>query len=59
MWCVPERDVSKLSHKTLASLRAKISEIIADMEREVISSACQKFPSRSEAVVEAKKDFIE
>ena len=59
MWSISEREVNKEPHNTLASLSAKISEVMADTEREVIISACQKFSSRSEAVVEANGDFIE
>jgi len=59
MRSVSEREVNKEPHNTLASLRAKILEVMADIEREVIISACQNFSSRSEAVVKANGDFIE
>jgi hypothetical protein len=36
MWCETEREVNRHSHNTLASLRSKIWEIMADMDREVI-----------------------
>jgi hypothetical protein len=36
MWSVFEREVSKQSHNTLASLRAKILEVMADINREVV-----------------------
>jgi hypothetical protein len=42
MWSVVERELNKHPHNTLASLRAKISEVMADMVREVV--IC---PSRS------------
>jgi hypothetical protein len=36
MWSEFEREVSKHPHNTLASLRAKILEVMADMDREVV-----------------------
>ena len=59
MWCEFETEVSKHSHNTLASLRSKVSEEMADMDRKVVIRACKKFRSRIEAVVEASGDFIE
>jgi hypothetical protein len=53
-----ERGVSKQPHKTLASLRDKISEVIANMDREVVIRFYKKFWSRIEAVVGASGDFI-
>jgi len=58
MWSAVEREVNKQPHNTLASLRTKISEEIANMNREVILRACKKFCSWIEAVVEANGDFI-
>jgi hypothetical protein len=58
MWCEFETEVSKHSHSTLASLRSKISEIMADMDREVIIPPYKKFWSRIEAVMYASGDFI-
>jgi transposase len=54
MWSVCEREVNKQPHNTMASLKAKISEVMADMDRKVVIRACKKFRSRIEAVV----DFI-
>ncbi len=48
-----------MSHNTLASLRAKISEVMADMDREVIIHPCKMFLSQIEAIVEVSGDFIE
>jgi len=59
MWSVSEREVNKRPHNTVASLKAKISEVMADMDRKVVIRACKKFQSRIEAVVEASGDFIE
>jgi hypothetical protein len=36
MWCEFERRVNKKPHNTLASLRAKILEVMANMDREFI-----------------------
>jgi hypothetical protein len=36
MWREVEREVKKHPHNTLASLRSKISEVMADMDRELI-----------------------
>jgi hypothetical protein len=43
----------------LASFRAKISEVMADMDREVVIHPCKKFWSWIEAIVEANGDIIE
>jgi hypothetical protein len=52
-----ERSVNSL-YSTQASLRAKVSEVMADMDREVIIPPYKKFWSRIEAVVDASGDFI-
>jgi hypothetical protein len=57
-WSEVEIEVNKHSHNTLASLRSKISEVMADMDREVIIPPYKKFWSRIEAVVNASGDFI-
>jgi hypothetical protein len=46
-------------HNTQESLRAKISEVMADMDREVIICPCKKFRSQIEAIVEDSGDFID
>jgi hypothetical protein len=58
MWCEFETEVSKHPHNTLDSHRAKISEVMADMNREVVICPCKKFRSRIEAIVEDSGDFI-
>ena len=58
MWSVFEREVNKQPHNSLASLRVKILEVMADMDREVVIHPCQKFWSRIAAVVEASGNFI-
>jgi hypothetical protein len=59
MWSEVEGEVNEKSHSTLASLRAKISEVMAGMDREVVIHPCKMFQSRIEAVAEASGDFIE
>jgi hypothetical protein len=51
MWSVFEREVKKQPHSTLASLGAKILEVMADLYREVVISSYKKFWSRIEAVI--------
>jgi hypothetical protein len=52
------REVNKQPHNTLASLRAKILEVMANMDKEFIIHSHKKFWSRIEAVVDASGDFI-
>jgi hypothetical protein len=59
MWSEFETEVSKHSHNTLDSLRAQISEVMADMDREVVICPCKKIRSRIEAIVEDRGDFID
>jgi hypothetical protein len=59
MWCEFETEVSKHSHNTLDSLRAKISDVMVDMDKEVVICPCKKFRSRIEAIVEDSGDFID
>jgi hypothetical protein len=47
-----------LPHNTLASLRDKILEVMAYMDREVIILFYKKFWSRIKAVVDASGDFF-
>jgi hypothetical protein len=58
MWSVFEREVNKQPSSSLASLRVKILEVMADMDREVVNRSYKKFWSRTEAVVDANGDFI-
>jgi hypothetical protein len=58
MWCEFEREVKKQPYNTLASLRAKILEVRANMERDFVIHSYKKFWSRIEAVVDASGDFI-
>ncbi len=59
MWSIAERKVNRQPYNTLASLRPKISEVMDDMDREVIICPCKKFLSQIEAIVEASGDCIE
>jgi hypothetical protein len=57
-WSVFEREVNKQLHNTLASLRAKILEVMADMDREAVIRSYKKLWSRiEEAVVDSSGDF--
>jgi hypothetical protein len=58
LWSEVEREVNKQPHYTLASLKAKISEIMTNTEREIVILPCQRFWSQIEAVVEASGDLI-
>ncbi len=41
MWCVVEREVNKWPHITLACLKVMTSDVMTDLDREVIIHACQ------------------
>ena len=58
MWSEFQREVYKQPHSTLASLGAKILEVMADLDREVVICSYKKFWSRIEAVIGARGDFI-
>jgi hypothetical protein len=58
MWCVVEREVNQCPHITLAFLKAMTSDVMSDLDREVIIHACQKFRSWIESVMEATGVFI-
>jgi hypothetical protein len=57
MWCVVEREVNKCLGITLASLKVMTSDVMTDLNREVIIHACKKFRSWIEAVMEATGVF--
>jgi hypothetical protein len=58
MWSEFERKVNKQPHNTLASLKAKILEVMANMDREVFTCSYKKFWSKIEAVVDNSGNFI-
>jgi hypothetical protein len=59
MWSEFEREVNRQPYNILASLKAKLSEVMADKDRDIVICPCKKFWSRIEAIVEASGDFIE
>jgi hypothetical protein len=59
MWSDVEREVTKLPHNTLTSLRAKISAVMTEMDREVIIHPYKTFLPQIDDIVEARGDFIE
>jgi hypothetical protein len=58
MWCVVEREVNRCPQITLASLKVMTSDIMTDLDREVIIYVCKKFRSSIEAFMEATGVFI-
>jgi hypothetical protein len=58
MWSAVEREVNKQPHNTLASLRAKISEVMAYKDREVVIRACKRLQPRDRGCLEAGGDLI-
>jgi hypothetical protein len=58
MWSVFEREINKQPRNTLASFRAKILEVMADKDREVVIQSYKKSWSSIEAVVDASEDFV-
>jgi hypothetical protein len=50
MWSEVEREVSKQPHNNLASLRAKIREVMAYKDREVVIRAVRGYSLGIEAV---------
>jgi hypothetical protein len=57
-WSEVEREVKKCPHITLASLKVMTSDVMTDLDREVIIHACKKFRSWIKAVMEATGVFI-
>jgi hypothetical protein len=58
MWCVVDREVNKHPQNILASLKAKISDVMTKIDGEIVILLCQRFWSQIEAVVEATGIFI-
>ncbi len=52
------KEVNKQPHNTVASLKAKISEVMTNLEREIVIVPFQSFWSQIEAVVEVSGDLI-
>ncbi len=53
-----EREVNKQPHNNLASLKAMILDVMANLDREVVIHVCRKFQSWIEADMEATGVFI-
>jgi hypothetical protein len=58
MWSEFEREVNRQPFNTLASLKAKTSEVMTNIDREIVILPCQRFWSQIEAVAEASGDLI-
>jgi hypothetical protein len=58
MWSEIVSKVNKCPHITVASLKVMTSDVMTDLDREVIIHACKKFWSWIEAVMEATGVFI-
>jgi hypothetical protein len=58
LWCVFEREVNKCPHIILFSLKVMTSDLITDLDREVIIHAGKKFQPWIEAIMEATGVFI-
>jgi transposase len=59
MWGVCERDVNKRSHNTVASVKAKVTEVMTLLDRNTIVRACKRFRSRVEAVIDREGGFFD
>jgi hypothetical protein len=46
MWSEVEREINKQPHNTLTFLRAKISETMTQMDKEVVLHPCKMFLSK-------------
>jgi hypothetical protein len=58
MWSEVEREVNTCLQITLASLKVMTSDVMTDLDREVIIYACKQFWSWIEAVMEPTGVFI-
>jgi hypothetical protein len=58
MWCEVDREVNKCLYITLASLKVMTSDVMTDLDREVVIHAGKKFQPWNEAVMEATGGFI-
>jgi len=58
VWSVFEQDVNRAPCNTVASLMAKITEVMDNLPRDTMGKASKRFCSRIEAVVEAGGDFF-
>jgi hypothetical protein len=58
MWSEFEIEVNKQPHNTLASLRAKFSEVMAYKDREVVIRTFKRSQPRHRGCLEASGDLI-
>jgi hypothetical protein len=58
MWSVFEREANTQPHNTMASFGAKILEVMAVLDREVVIWSYKKFWPRIQAVIGASGNFI-
>jgi hypothetical protein len=58
MWSEFEKEVNKCPHITLASLKVMTSDVMTNLDREVIIHVYRKFWSWIEAVMEATGVFM-
>ena len=58
-WGVCEREVNKRPHNTEESLKTKITEVMARLDKTIMVNACRRFHSRIERVPETEDRFIE
>lgn len=59
VWSVVERVTNKSRHPNVASLRVAIEAAFAEMDRNALHRACERFRPRLEAVVQASGGYIE
>ena len=59
VWGVVERETNRHPHNTIASLKAAIVQVMSEMNKDHLISACLRFQTCIEAVIEAKVGFIE
>ncbi|CAB3237907.1 unnamed protein product [Arctia plantaginis] len=59
VWSVVERDTNKHPHNTLESLKATITRVMTQMNKDHLLRACRRFRQRIEDVIAAEGDFIE
>jgi len=59
VWSVVERVTNKSRHPNVASLRVAIEATFADMDRDALKRACERFRPRMEAVIQAGGGYIE
>jgi len=59
VWSVVERVTNKSRHPNVASLRAAIEATFADMGRDALKRACERFRPRMVAVIQAGGGYIE